>query len=605
MENKNDIKVNNENDPTLEKVRLLLEQAKLEERKSPSKALNLAKTALNIANRHYLLKEQSEGYTRIGRCLWILGRFNDAVENLKKGLELAKPLKEGIYEAEALNALGNVHLFMEIYDQAISYYSKALEIAKNESLTELEAGLLNNIGELHKNLHDYDTALTYYKSSLEKYLAIRDDYGKVIPSFNIGDLYLQLNQYEQAEEVIHQVLKDASENDGKIIASYGYHLMGKLHQEKGSFEQSIGEFNRSIEISNETKDQYHQANVYDDLAKSYEKLGKFDLAEKSLLDALNIVQGIDGDSLISSIHSKLGNLYESAGNQKAAFEHFKGFYIATKESEAKRREEKLRSITFQLQLEESQKETKAYRYVIRELENRTEELSYTYRQMRIVGEIGQSITSTLKLETIFNRLYENVNHLMEAVSFGVGLYDSAENAIKYELYIEKGAQQKPFLVSLESTYSWAAWCFNHKKEVMINDVQKEYHKYIEGITRRGGELMNSVIFAPLIIEEEAIGVITVQSPKINAYNENQLDTVKTLASYIAIAVNNAQKSEALQEEINKRRETQRELEQANQKLQRLSEQDGLTGIPNRRSSIKTWIIYGMVQSEKDNRSQYY
>jgi diguanylate cyclase (GGDEF)-like protein len=58
--------------------------------------------------------------------------------------------------------------------------------------------------------------------------------------------------------------------------------------------------------------------------------------------------------------------------------------------------------------------------------------------------------------------------------------------------------------------------------------------------------------------------------------------LKTLAPYLAIAINNAQKSKALKNEIKIRQKTERELKVLNSKLQKISEMDGLTNIPNRR-----------------------
>jgi diguanylate cyclase (GGDEF)-like protein len=58
--------------------------------------------------------------------------------------------------------------------------------------------------------------------------------------------------------------------------------------------------------------------------------------------------------------------------------------------------------------------------------------------------------------------------------------------------------------------------------------------------------------------------------------------IKALSSYAAIAINNATKSMKLLDEIEQRRRTQIQLENINKKLIRLSENDGLTDIPNRR-----------------------
>ena len=575
--NKEQAKVNRKT-----QVRELLDEAKFKERSHPEEALVLARKALNMAEMNFYKKEKAESLTRIGRCLWMTGRLNEAIESLNLALETSKFLHSGNIEAEALNALGNVHLYMKTYDHAMDYYAKALEMARSEQILELEAGILNNLGGLHKELHDLDTALSYYQDSLEKYGMNQDLYGQAIPLFNTAEVYIEKENWIRAKNNIDQVLEICKEKDAKVMHSYSLHLLGKMYKNQKQFEKSLEEFSKSLKLAEETKDYHHQVVIYKDV---YEiMLDKNDLVEaiENLNKALEIAKSIDGEALIPDIYASMARVYEKMGEESLAYKYYKGFHRTTMETESKRRNEKLRSISFQLQLEKSQKETKTYRYLIQELEKKTKELRNSYKQMEVVGEIGQNITATLDLEQIFDVLYANLNQLMEALVLGIGLVDEKEENIRYELYIENGEKQPSFQVPVDSKHSWAAWCLNNNKEVLINDVETEYSNYLEGISHTVGDAMNSVMFCPLMIEDRSIGVVTVQSLQKNVYTDHQLETLKTLSSYLAIAINNAQKSKALKKEIQRREKTEQVLKVLNGKLQKISEMDGLTNIPNRR-----------------------
>ncbi len=570
------------------KVRDLLDKAKFKERSHPEDALVLAKEALNMAEMNFYKEEKAESLTRIGRCLWMTGKLNEAIESLNLALETSKLLPSGKIETEALNALGNVHLYMKTYDHAMDYYGQALEVAKSEKLLELEAGILNNLGGLHKELHDLDSALGYYQDSLEKYGMNQDIYGQAIPLFNTAEVYLEKENWDRAKNNIEQVLEICKENDAKVMYSYSLHLLGKMYKNQGKADRSLEEFRKSLKLAKETKDYHHQVVIYKDV---YEiMLDKDDLvnAIENLNKALEVAKSIDGDALIPDIYASMARVYEKMGQESLAYKYYKGFYQTTVETETKRRNEKLRSISFQLQLGKSQKETKTYRYLVQELEKKTKELGYSYKQMEVVGEIGQNITATLDLEKIFDLLYESLNQLMEATVLGIGLVDDKEETILYELYIENGVKQASFGVPIDSKHSWAAWCLKNNKDVLINDVESEYDSYLEGTSHTVGDPMQSVLFSPLMIEDRAIGVVTVQSQQKDVYTENQLETLKTLSSYLAIAINNAQKSKALKKEIQIREKTEQTLKILNNKLQKISELDGLTNIPNRRCFDKTF-----------------
>ena len=75
---------------------------------------------------------------------------------------------------------------------------------------------------------------------------------------------------------------------------------------------------------------------------------------------------------------------------------------------------------------------------------------------------------------------------------------------------------------------------------------------------------------------------SIQSKGKNAFTPYHIEMVKALSAYAAIAINNSIKSMELEMEVIKTKGIQIELEKVNEILLSLSENDSLTGIPNRR-----------------------
>ncbi|MBC7865506.1 MAG: GAF domain-containing protein [Bacteroidia bacterium] len=187
-----------------------------------------------------------------------------------------------------------------------------------------------------------------------------------------------------------------------------------------------------------------------------------------------------------------------------------------------------------------------------------DKLVESYRNIEILGQMGQKITSTLDLETILEIVYTNVKQLMDATEFGVGIFDKEKNIIDLGYYILEGKRAntagKNPTVNMNDDGRLAVWCVKNKKEVFINDIEEEYIKYIPSLdayTSVGALLMKSLICLPLIIENNAIGIISVQSPDKNAYSELHLEMFKTIASYAAVALNNAEAYLKLNESTNR------------------------------------------------------
>jgi diguanylate cyclase (GGDEF)-like protein len=80
-----------------------------------------------------------------------------------------------------------------------------------------------------------------------------------------------------------------------------------------------------------------------------------------------------------------------------------------------------------------------------------------------------------------------------------------------------------------------------KREIVIDDIALELEKVADKPHYFGlneSHRPRSLIYYPLIFNEKVIGVITVQSYRRNAYSSFQVETLRTLAAYVAIAFEN-------------------------------------------------------------------
>lgn len=218
-------------------------------------------------------------------------------------------------------------------------------------------------------------------------------------------------------------------------------------------------------------------------------------------------------------------------------------------------------------------ESSAIRELKRELQALRSQLSEAYENVQLLSQIGQEITSTLNLEDILITVYENVNELMDASVFGIGIYNASNQTIDYQLAIEKGKRYQPYSRSMDDKNQFPVWCIENKSEIFINNVTLEAGKYIKGQVSEltidttlledgsSAEIPISLIYIPLLVKDKIIGILSVQSFKTNAYNAYHLNTIRNIAIFVATALENAfayKQIEEQKEEIGKKRD---ELEQ--------------------------------------------
>jgi signal transduction histidine kinase len=182
------------------------------------------------------------------------------------------------------------------------------------------------------------------------------------------------------------------------------------------------------------------------------------------------------------------------------------------------------------------------------------------KNIELLSEIGKDITARLTIKSIIDTVYENVNTMMDATVFSIGIYNAQENAIVFPAAKEKGITLPSFSNSLDDDNRPAVWCFKNKKEIFINDYAVEYKKYIKKLQNAAaGDNPESMMYLPLISKDISIGVITAQSFVKDSYTDYHLNILRNLATYTSIALDNAEAYTKLNKTVDDLKSTQEQL----------------------------------------------
>jgi len=159
--------------------------------------------------------------------------------------------------------------------------------------------------------------------------------------------------------------------------------------------------------------------------------------------------------------------------------------------------------------------------------------------LKILNQIGASILSEYTIEQIIDTVYAHVNELMDAYSFAIGVYNPVSERIEYIGARENDRKLPAFSIYAHSKERLSGWVFSHKRELLINDYENEYHLYLpHAITPMQGIQPASLMYVPLLVNHEVIGLLSVRTLAKHAYGKRSLEILKTLAVFIAKAIEN-------------------------------------------------------------------
>jgi DNA-binding CsgD family transcriptional regulator len=158
-------------------------------------------------------------------------------------------------------------------------------------------------------------------------------------------------------------------------------------------------------------------------------------------------------------------------------------------------------------------------------------------QMRILNDVADLITSDLTLEEITAAIYSNVNHLIDAFQFAVGLYNEEEEKITYTGMIEDGKRIPDFSINAFDDNRLASWCIRNKTEIFMNDLDHEYHKYLKyKPVPLAGSNPKAALYVPLKLNDKVVGLITVRTIHKNVYQQHHLYILKTVGNFVVRAL---------------------------------------------------------------------
>jgi signal transduction histidine kinase/HAMP domain-containing protein len=199
-----------------------------------------------------------------------------------------------------------------------------------------------------------------------------------------------------------------------------------------------------------------------------------------------------------------------------------------------------------------------------------DELRLSYDNLLVVSELGQKIIASLHLRDIASTTFGTLNTMMDAASFELATIDPSLQQLNVILSIDLKGENESYSVPLDSPSSFGAWTAVHGREVFLEDVETNYARYIQELPpvrsivgdASGAERIRSLISIPMFTKGTVIGVMAVGSYRKGAFSAYHLDMLKSLALYIAVALDNAESYQKLDRALIDLKTAQRQLVQA-------------------------------------------
>ena len=161
-----------------------------------------------------------------------------------------------------------------------------------------------------------------------------------------------------------------------------------------------------------------------------------------------------------------------------------------------------------------------------------EETRAQAESLMVLNEVGREISSILDLEELLRRAAELIKRIINYQILSIMLYDEETRTFRHRIDVKYGqqVQGKLRVAATEGIVGAAAFT---RHPVLVPDVTLDARYLMVNPETR------SELAIPMIHQGRVIGVLDLESPQLNYFNEHHVQTLSILASSLAVSVENA------------------------------------------------------------------
>lgn len=507
------------------------------------------------------------------------------------------------------NLLGCAYFVVDIFERSLECFQRVIKNELDHNLNETTPLAYYNIGLIYSKLDCYDKALNYCQlalDALEKSGTGHPRYREKKITF-LSNLISLLCQTDNADDIpsIFEQMEALDDENIRLNTHYSY-LIAKMHYCFHTHDYNNGKeaYCKSKEMipGNDVLRQSDAIYSFISLCIKYQL--ELDFYVSDLLEVESL-PSTDRILTTFKIFTELKNYYQKIGDTEHLKEVMQKHIELLEKNSEDIRVKQLHSLELVEHLIQDKGVIREISFKNRELELIAEEairhknmLEEAYHRIEMINELGQKMTSSLKLSDVIELIYVNLKNHLPLDTFLLMAAEPEENQLRSLAFYEYNQLKPDVCLSLDHPESIFVECYKKNELIVCDDFYTD-PRFMNREFLKNKKKMHSAVFLPLNVGNQLVGICSVQCFKPSAYTEKDILFLKQILPYLSISLNNAVRSRKLEQEIRSHLKTQVQLEKANHRLELLSSLDGLTQISSRRD-FETRVIELIRQSQEEN-----
>lgn len=180
--------------------------------------------------------------------------------------------------------------------------------------------------------------------------------------------------------------------------------------------------------------------------------------------------------------------------------------------------------------------TVAVLVVLRYVLQLTLQLERANVELRVLNEIGVKLAAVIDFDTLYPAIYHGIQKLMDAEVFALILLDDEQREATCRYWNKDGSNGAVGTLPYDNDVTFAL--FRSGKPLLFE--KPDPTMLSELALGQSDWPIAAMLIAPLVVRDQLVGAIVVQSHRVRAYSSHQLDLLAAVGGLAAISIRNAQ-----------------------------------------------------------------
>ena len=436
---------------------------------------------------------------------------------------------------EAFNNLNDYHT-------ALDWMQRSLDLAREKNWPINIAIALRQTAETLRHLQRLDAAHDLLQEAIPLLLPESGSYANTL--LCLGDVELAQGRHDQALSTFQLLEQRASALNKVALVCKARRGQAQAWLGLDQPQAALTAIQAALSgAPANADDQITLLRVKADIHARYNLPGPAHMVEATpamhyLQQALKLAQGVENLTIPGSLLESLAQEHAKLGHYQQAWELGQQASQVRETSSHREAHNRAHAMQVSHQTERAQAED-AHRRELASEAKRAEILQQTSETLEHLGAIGQEITAHLDAQHVFDALHHHLYHLFDVTTFAIYLMQADGQSLHRVFCLDGDELLPPCSIRLDDATLVVARCARERREVLVNhDPELGPSPY----WIHGTQTTVSALFAPLLLADKVLGVMTIQSTRQNAYTWGAREQMisRTLCAYTAIALSNAE-----------------------------------------------------------------